>query len=748
MIGVAMSFRRCRPNLRWLAGLTSTTSAIMSKRASVVAVGLLCILTVGLAACGDSEPDTAPEPTPAQAIASISTPTPAPPAPSPSPIPTSTPVATPTPAPTPTAVPTPTPEPTARPTATPAPSAISEPVPEPVDLLFDSVEAMSELDSYRVTMDASLSVGSSGLTLEIPVNATVDYVPPDRSQGVSSIDFAFFETEVRFVTIGGDFYFTDPETGEWTRGGGDGLLPFISPDQLIDFGDSGTIYDFRGLSHNDSGAISGPEEIDGVSAYRLSYSVGDQAAGAADSGPGAMNIDLWVGVEDKLLRRVEISGQLSIEDEQAGSSSIVPLDDLSGDIELEAVVTFSNFNEPVVIEPPAGFTESDPADDAPAYVTLVETPLDNGWTSYELPDGSIGVSAPPSWTVAALNAESIDDLLDKAGADLPENLALQLDRLGDQASFKMFGYRQGGPTDSEFAPNFTVLVEESELAGDLETLAALSIQQIRTTLPNAGDVSARLLDLGGRDVVEFIYPVSTPLPDGGELELGVAQYLLSAGSSYVVVTFSDLASTIEDTLPEFRQIVETLDVSLESQGKHDTDQANKGDSVTQQYSSAPAMSIDPSKTYTATFVMENGSEFKVNLFADKAPKTVNNFVFLARDGFYDGVTFHRVIPGFMAQGGDPTGTGRGGPGYRFEDEFHPDLRHDRPGILSMANAGPNTNGSQFFITFVPTPHLDGAHAVFGEVVEGMDVVNAISPRDPATARAPGDAVTSINIEES
>ena len=223
---------------------------------------------------------------------------------------------------------------------------------------------------------------------------------------------------------------------------------------------------------------------------------------------------------------------------------------------------------------------------------------------------------------------------------------------------------------------------------------------------------------------------------------------LSAGSSYVAVTFSDLASTIEIKLPEFRQIVETLDFPSGTQAQSQIDQANKGDSVTQQYSSAPAMTIDPEKSYTATFALENGSEFKVDLFADKAPKTVNNFVFLARDGFYDGVTFHRVIPGFMAQGGDPTGTGRGGPGYRFEDEFHPDLRHDRPGILSMANAGPNTNGSQFFITFVPTPHLDGAHAVFGAVVEGMDVVNAISPRDPATARTPGVAVTSITIDES
>ena len=118
------------------------------------------------------------------------------------------------------------------------------------------------------------------------------------------------------------------------------------------------------------------------------------------------------------------------------------------------------------------------------------------------------------------------------------------------------------------------------------------------------------------------------------------------------------------------------------------------------------MVIDSKKKYTATFKLDKGDSV-IELFADKAPKTVNNFVFLARDGFYDGVTFHRVIADFMAQGGDPTGTGTGGPGYKFADEFHPDLKHSKPGTLSMANAGRNTNGSQFFITFAPTPWLDG-----------------------------------------
>lgn len=164
----------------------------------------------------------------------------------------------------------------------------------------------------------------------------------------------------------------------------------------------------------------------------------------------------------------------------------------------------------------------------------------------------------------------------------------------------------------------------------------------------------------------------------------------------------------------------------------------------QRYDAPPPMTIDTEKTYYATIKTEKG-DIRLLFFDDEAPMTVNNFVFLARQGFYDGCTFHRVIPGFMAQAGDPTGTGSGGPGYTFPDEFSPYLSHDSAGILSMANAGPDTNGSQFFLTYAPQAHLDGRHSIFGKVVDGMEVLLSLTPRDPDAP--PGDMIYAIVIEE-
>ncbi len=167
----------------------------------------------------------------------------------------------------------------------------------------------------------------------------------------------------------------------------------------------------------------------------------------------------------------------------------------------------------------------------------------------------------------------------------------------------------------------------------------------------------------------------------------------------------------------------------------------------QQFTQCPQMSLDLTKQYIATLHTEKG-DIVIQLYADKAPLAVNNFVFLAQQGWYDGVTFHRVIPGFVAQAGDPTGTGLGGPGYAFSNEISSDLHFDAAGVVGMANAGPDTNGSQFFITYAPQPQLDGGYTIFGKVIAGMDVAQNLTPRDPAQNPnlPPGDRILSVDIE--
>ena len=202
-------------------------------------------------------------------------------------------------------------------------------------------------------------------------------------------------------------------------------------------------------------------------------------------------------------------------------------------------------------------------------------------------------------------------------------------------------------------------------------------------------------------------------------------------------------------------------VSCESSQESETSQES---SEVKPYANPPAMTIDTTKDFLAVFEMEDGGQFIIDLYEKLAPNTVNNFVFLANENYYNGTTFHRVIDGFMAQGGDPSGTGSGSPGYYFENEFHVDARHDSAGVLSMANKGlvdgKGTNGSQFFITFSATEFLDGfdvndqpkdcasdsCHSVFGKVVSGMDVVTALSIRDPGSATEPGDVIKAVTIK--
>jgi cyclophilin family peptidyl-prolyl cis-trans isomerase len=170
--------------------------------------------------------------------------------------------------------------------------------------------------------------------------------------------------------------------------------------------------------------------------------------------------------------------------------------------------------------------------------------------------------------------------------------------------------------------------------------------------------------------------------------------------------------------------------------------------TTMQFTAPPPMLIDVKKQYFATVAMVKGGQFVIQLYPDKAPATVNNFVFLADKGFFSCVTFHRVIDGFMAQGGDPTGTGNGGPGYQIPDETN-DLIFDKAGVVAMANTGqPNSGGSQFFITFAPQDYLNGGYTIFGQVISGMDVVNGLTRRDPTQNPSfSGDTIQSVTISE-
>jgi cyclophilin family peptidyl-prolyl cis-trans isomerase len=167
-----------------------------------------------------------------------------------------------------------------------------------------------------------------------------------------------------------------------------------------------------------------------------------------------------------------------------------------------------------------------------------------------------------------------------------------------------------------------------------------------------------------------------------------------------------------------------------------------------QYSDCPPMAIDPAKSYTATLKTDKG-DIVIELYADKAPIAVNSFIFLAREGWFDNVIFHRVIPGFVAQTGDPLGMGFGGPGYAFSNEISADLKFDGPGVVGMANSGPDVNGSQFFITYDAVPDLDGGYTIFGKVIAGMDVVKNLTARDPSQGGElpPGDKILSVVIEE-
>lgn len=705
---------------------------------------LLSVLIAIVLACGGSDPEPTPVP---PTSTPIPTHTPSPPTATPVPTNTPTPVPpTATPVPTSTPIPptaTPVPTETPMPSDTPEPASAPQADRSPSEILADASSALAELDSFHLFMEMVISAAQGGTSIEFPITLQADIQKPLNSAGSINIDIGFFSIEIKFVTVDGEFYMTDPETGEWVLGANASEFLPLNPS---DFADAEYFVGPELLAESDKLTLEGTEEIDGIEAYRITASA-DGDSVAMFEGIGELDMTFWIGVEDGLLHRIMANGKLAVPDTGTAQSGSLFESLGGGDMGFEILIEYSDFNVPVQIEPPEEYSdlrslfldleEGEEAGD----IEVVRATLESGWTRSDLPSEGLAITTPPSWVTLPLDRESIDSAVEAFESSNDGRLnamAGQLEQFRHTLDFKLFGFDQEPSPSESFHANMSVLLNETSMPRSLDTYADVNVQHLESYW-GVTDIEREKIGLASGEAVKVAYNLPLPVSEN-PVNAAITQYLLLRCSTGVILTFTASEEYAEELDPLFTQIADTVEI-------RETEE-RICPKVAKQYNSAPAMTIDPSKEYTATFNMEDGSEFTIKLFADKAPNTTNNFVFLARDGYYDGVTFHRVIPGFMAQGGDPTGTGRGGPGYQFADEFHPELRHDKPGILSMANAGPNTNGSQFFITFVPTPHLDNNHAVFGEVIEGMDVVNAISPRDPMSARTPGDAVSSITISES
>ncbi len=712
---------------------TNQPSRTMMNIAPFVLVSVLIAIVI---ACGGS--DSEPTPVPSTAT-SVPTNTPVPPTVTPAP--TNTPVP-----PTVTPVPTPTPVP---PTSTPIPANTPTPAPAPSDdrapaeILADASKALSELDSFHLDTELVITTAQGNTSIQFPITLQADFQKPFDSQGAVGISLGFFSIELKFVTLDGDAYITDPETGEWLLGASVGELLPLDPS---DFSDADNFISPDLFKESDKLTLEGAEDIDGISAYRITASADSESVALLEGIDGELDMSFWVGVEDGLLHRIAANGQIGIPDTSGTQSGSLFEGFGGGDTSFEILIKYSNFDIPVQIEAPEEFTEIQSLipdfgeGQEPREIEVIQTTLDSGWMKSDLPTEGLSIATPPTWLTLAPDMESIEStlaMIESSDDRRFDILAGQLEQSRHMVDFKLFGFEREPSASETFHSNMSVVVDEAATPDTLDAYADINVQTLKS-LFELDYVERQRIELASGEAVKVGY--SIPLPGSDSVEAAIIHYLLMRCSAGIIVTFTASAEHIEELESQFMDIVSTIQI-------YDTEERTCP-RMTKNYTSPPSMTIDPSKSYTATFEMENGSEFTVNLFAQDAPRTTNNFVFLARDGYYDGVTFHRVIPGFMAQSGDPTGTGRGGPGYQFADEFHPSLRHDKPGILSMANAGPNTNGSQFFITFVPTPHLDDRHAVFGEVVEGMDAVNAISTRDPMSAAGPGDAIVSITINES
>lgn len=310
-------------------------------------------------------------------------------------------------------------------------------------------------------------------------------------------------------------------------------------------------------------------------------------------------------------------------------------------------------------------------------------------------------------------------MLAQLSADYPEDVRVvyrhfPLNSIHDKAALASQASEAAGLQDSFWEMHDLLFERQAEWSG-------LSVDQFETWLVDAADDLSLDPEQFAEDLTsaELVEKIQLAFDEAARIGLPGTPFLLLNGRPYQSsMEYDALAGLIE-----FFKLEE------------------------QQYKECPPQVIDPDKEYQATLVTEEG-EIVLELYADRAPIAVNNFVFLAQEGWYDGVTFHRVIPDFVAQAGDPSGTGMGGPGYEFINETHDDLLFDGPGILAMANRGQDTNTSQFFITYSDTPDLNGSYTIFGRVISGMDVLNNLTPRDPSQGgQPPGTSIISVTIEE-
>jgi len=304
--------------------------------------------------------------------------------------------------------------------------------------------------------------------------------------------------------------------------------------------------------------------------------------------------------------------------------------------------------------------------------------------------------------------------------DYPEDVRIEyrhfpLNSIHDKAALSAQAAEAAGRQDSFWEMHDLLFERQREWAG-------MSVADFEDWLINQADELGLDSDQFASDLTsqEIVDQIQAEYDNGTQIGLPGTPFLLFNGRPYQSsMAYEDLTGIIEFFLLEERQ-----------------------------YDECPPLVIDPEKEYQATIQTEAG-DIVIELFTDRAPLAVNSFVFLAQEGWFDNVTFHRVIPGFVAQAGDPSGTGLGGPGYQFVNETYSDLLFDGPGILAMANRGPDTNTSQFFITYAAASQLNGSYTIFGRVISGMEIVEDFTPRDPSQSEGlpPGDKIITITIEE-